>query len=544
MEKSEEYFDWFDYHGTDDGKIDEDSERESLFKEVFDFISLVFFIIFCISFCLNIVLTQFLHKSLNVSTELTSYHLITPSWYLQARLDLRLFVFFMILLTFEYLQSTLFYGAFEAIYRYLTIFVWMLFYWFHLGSEFVYSRAICLSFVITSIVYGLLSLMMMFFEENLISSTLKSKIKRTNKTEEILKTFKRFAYDISQQPEHERHTSAASDVFSIDFNTIVSYCIVYDEGSSMQHSQIKPPEIWNVKDAIRLSRDVFLKAASEENEMSIENLRSVFDDSNIFERAKSYIDISRKKSVSNKKFRDVVVSFYYNRLSLAKSIKSQILFVDIIRSLLYTIVFAFLSIIYLIIFGVDIKELFAVVVSSAIALHFLGSAAMKDILRGIMLVLSHRFDIGDDVVIAGEEMTVYNIGIISSSFILENGGIIKLFNSELCNKPIVNVTNAPENLLIFTFDLPSVISEIKLNKFKKEISEYLKQQQIDFYDNFVLSSPGSSYTDIKTLKTTLILKCRINHSRSRKFVLRADITSFLNTQIDEIFKIDAADIKA
>lgn len=539
MESGEEHFDWLDYHGTDEDKIDEMPRKASAFKEIFDAVSLLFFIAFCVSFCLNVVFSHVPHGSLNVyGADLVSLNRSVMVFTGSFRLIL--FVLFTCLLILEYLEFSFVCKMLEVIYRYLTAFVWMLFYWLRLESGSVYG-ATCLSLMVTSAAYGLLSLIMVFFEENLINSTLKAKIKRTGKTEEILRAFKRFAYDIPQSSELERRAPAASDMFSIDFSTIVSYCVVYDENSgSAQHSQIRPPEIWNVKDAIRLARDVFLKAASEKSEMSADDLRSVFDDPNVFERAKSYIDISRKKNISSRKFRDIVVNFYYSRLSLAKSVKSQVLFVDIIRSLLYTMAFVLLFIVYLVVFGVDIKELFAVVVSSAIVLHFLGSATMKDVWKGVMLVLSHRFDIGDDVIISGEEMTVYNIGIVSSSFVLGNGGVIKLFNSELCNKPIVNVTNAPENLLIFTFDLPSTISEAKLNRFKKAVSECLKQKRFDFYDSFVLSSQGPNCTDVKTLKTALVLKCRISNSRSRMFMLRADFSSFLSMQLAELLQKDTA----
>lgn len=538
MEESIQIFDWFDYNGVDDDKIVKQEKVESSFKSVFDIISLTFFILFCITFALNIFFIYVLQKTLlygdiNLTDINYSIMLFTGSF------RCILFILFVFLIFLDKLEYNFFYKIFEILYRYITIFVWMFLYWAgsrNQPNDQLYT-SIYLSVMFTSFVYGLSSLLIMLFEDNFISSSLRPKILRTYKTEQVLRSLKQYAYDLPHQSRSESDEYDIRNIFTIDLTTFLAYCIIYDENSKENYiSQIADPEIWSIKDGIKLARDVFVKTASNEDEMTFEELQTVITDPGQFELIKSNIDVIRKDNITNVEFRDIVLNFYYHRLSLEKSIKSQISFINIIRQLFYGIVTVLLIIVYFLIFGVSIKELFAFIVSSAVIAHFIGSAMMKDVLKGIIFMLSHRFDIGDEVIISGKDMVVHSTGIISTTFILGNGGVIKFLNSELCNTSIINITSAPESLLVFNFDLPSLISEYKLNKLKREITNYLRQHPFDYYEDFVVINPESSVTDIKAIKSTAVLKCKLKNSKPKRYMLRADFTSFITTKISQIFK--------
>lgn len=524
-------FDWFDYHGIDDDKIQENLSEKSYFDKVFDAISLVLFIIVCITFAFSLFLKQILYTGLYI-------YGVDIGWYNQEIMIFTgsfrfiLFAMFLVVLLAHYLNFSFLGRALDVSYKLFTISIWMLIYMFNVEKSYYRETYICA--MIISVVYGVFSILLMIFEENFIGSALKDKIAKTNRTEEVIRALKRYAYDIPVPIQNDNNNAHAHESFSIDFKTFMSYCVIFDEEIEKKcFSNVDPPEICCLKDAIRLARDVFHKAVPNGVEMGYNDVRSIFT-ADMFEKAKQCIDIHERKMIKKKEFRSIIAGFYYHRLSLTKSMTSQLHFVDIIKRLAYVPVSLVLLLTCLVIFGIDLKELFAVIVSSAVIVHFAGSPIVKDIWKGLMLVLSHRFDIGDEILINGEEMTVVHIGVISSSFVLNNGGVTKIFNSELSGKSIINMTYAPKNLLLFTFDLPSNMQQGQLEKLRCRISEYLRHRQFDFYDNFSIISSGPDSTNIYKLNTTVILKCKMNNSRSKNYMMRVDFTAYLNVQIEEI----------
>jgi len=528
-------FDWFDYHGVDEDRIKEDSSELSLFERVFGIVSLAFFILFCATFSFNLFLRYTMGDGLYI-------YGIDVVWYNQAIMiftgsfRFTLFGMFFILTCVQKLSLTLFTRALEVSYRFFTISIWMTMYLLEMEvTEDQYYKQACVCVILLSAVYGLLAILLMLFEESYIESVMRERIRKTNKTEEIVRALKGYAYDmpINIPVDHPESSSPGGTSYT-DISGLISYWILYNGHTQLKcFSQVDNPELWSLRDALRLARDVFLKAVPGGSEMGYNDLRSIFS-SSMFESAKQYIDIYEDKTIKKKEFRGIVAGFYYHRLSLAKSIKSQTHFVRIVKRLACVPVSILLLITCLVIFGIDIKELFALLVSSAIVVHFTGSPIVKDLWKGLMFVLSHRFDVGDEIVVSGEEMTVARVGVISSSFILNNGGVTKMFNSELIGKSIVNMTCAPKNLLVFNFDLPSMVMGGHIEKLRCRISEYVRHRLFEFHDSFSVVSAGPDSTEINKLKTAVILKCKNSNSKSKNYMLRAEFNSYLNRCISEI----------
>lgn len=153
--------------------------------------------------------------------------------------------------------------------------------------------------------------------------------------------------------------------------------------------EINDPVINSLKDAISLSKDVFHKASSSGETLSFKEFQAIFGNNRAAKDSYTLFELSRDLSISKKEFRDSLFFFYKNRASLEKSIKSASYFITVIKRMIYGCGIIIFSILNLIIFGMNIQELFALVISVGIALNFLGSDIIKETLRNIMLLLSH-----------------------------------------------------------------------------------------------------------------------------------------------------------
>lgn len=295
----------------------------------------------------------------------------------------------------------------------------------------------------------------------------------------------------------------------------------------------KPPIITNAKDAMILARDVFIRASTNGTYLTYDDFNNIFQNKQHADNAFTYFDVTKDKIITRSEFRNVILHFYQNRKLLESSIKKSLYFTGIIQQVIFTILFAILLILSLIIYNVAIKELLALFVSSALMLNFVASGVLNDACRNMIMVFSHQFDIGDEVLIDNSLLTVYDMGISITSFKCENGGKIKFLNSDLWKKTIINMSKAPEKLLVFTIKLPATLGSNDLNKVITLIHEYLLERPYDYFENFTLENTGHDSTGIDVLNASIILKCKGNKSRSKKFAMRAEFTAFLRNLFHE-----------
>lgn len=247
-----------------------------------------------------------------------------------------------------------------------------------------------------------------------------------------------------------------------------------------------------------------------------------------------FFDTSNEKEISKKDFRDTIVSFFAERMNLERNIEIAEKFVDIVGDVLYTAMFGFLILAYLVIFGIPLRDLLAFALSSALVLHFLISGLATDLYFNIVFVLSHPFDVGDDVIVDGVDLKVFEIGLSNTSFLGSNGGKIKYLNSSLSQKNIINMTRAPEKKMVFQFTLDPYISTDVYQKLCNNVSEFLNIHHFDFIEKFSLESTSENFVAIDKLNCRLVLQCRSYKTRAKKFYLRVEFSKFLNEAFDKL----------
>ncbi|KAK6090606.1 hypothetical protein P3W45_000329 [Vairimorpha bombi] len=538
-------FNWFE--NDVDAEIEEFEQKESVqttFSKIFDYICSKINVVFIFLLVTRIIWFLFSIPSVDIFhvdflVILVSLLVITGSF--------SAIVAVTKILTYIFLNIGLD-SKFEALlgaYRLLAIIVWCLvnLSWFKaiksdIINQYYMIRAILSSILITAIAYNLTSVLMIIFDKYFVTKTLNSKLNDVERTEKILSLMKDYRYEISTTSTMGTPECPCKDIFCFDIQSGTYREEFERRGLSdvdikKSYLDIPEPQLHSVSDAKTLAKDVYFKASDGKNFLSFDDFNSIFPNPQSALNAFLYFDNGIDKFITMKTFHDTVLSFYMERVNLEKSISRAEEFVSIIGTFLNILVFCFLVLVYLIIFGIPLKELLALALSSALALNFIASGMATDLYYNFMMLLSHQFDIGDEIIVDNIEYKVHEFGLSSTSLLCENGGKVKFLNSDLWKKTLVNMTRAPEKILVFKLILNPDITNDQFSHFKLEIHNFLLKKKFDFYDTFSLQSVSEERTGINSLDCSLILKCKTFKNKTRKFYLRVETTNFLRRIIDK-----------
>lgn len=532
-----ENFNWFETDFIEDVEEFSSKHKQKFFlTKIYDFIACKSSLIFIFFIICRIILFVF---DMNLS--------LSSLYYIKKILNLATFMsgsFAIIVIsfkTFAYILLNLAQKSkienFIKTYRLISIFCWCILqlFWIKLTqienlNLYITLRQIFISVMLTSLFYTIIQIFKIIFDIHFIKVTLKHKQLDVEKTEKILEYMKNYRHEVPSSSSSELSTCSCKDVFCYDISSIDNS---FERRGLEEIDTKKPilginqPVLQSISDAKTLARDVFLKSSEGKDILYYENFNNIFPNAQTAINAFAYFDNGTDKTITKKTFHDTIISFYMDRVNLEKSINRAEQFAQIVGNILYVVIFCFLIFIYLIIFGFPLRELLALSLSSAIALNFIASGFAKDLYYNLLLLFSHQFDIGDEIILDNVEYKIFKYDIFSTLLICENGGTIKFLNSDLWKKKIINMTRAPEKILVFKFKMSPNISNNLVCLFKHDIHEYLKSRKFDFYDSFTLQSVTENNVGIDVIECCLIFKCKTFKNKARKFYLRIDMTNLI-----------------
>lgn len=542
-------FDW--YEDTIDAEVGEFSPRikkKSIFESIFDVIkkisnytALISLGLFIIRYLLNYTSMSIKGVSLNII--LVSLTVFFGSF------SIVVSIVRIVVNVLKQITSTFVKRHIENMNRPIALTIWFLINLYFLQyikddipSFYKYARRVILSGVVTSALFTAAAFTMENFYIYFLQKSLYAKINQVDIREKILHAMKNYRYEIFEVSSSESYTKGCLDLIcggyygdsTSDNGSHIDLHHRSIETTEIGDLFLQKPEIYNLFDAKTLARDVFLKASSDGNRLTFEDFSSIFPNKQVSLQAFSFFDTSNDKEISKKDFRDTIISFFAERMNLERNIEIAEKFVEIVGDVLYSAIFGFLILAYLVIFGIQLKDLLAFALSSALVLHFLISGMATDLYFNVVFVLSHPFDVGDDVIIDGVDLKVYEIGLSNTSFLGSNGGKIKYLNSSLWKKNLINMTRAPEKKMVFQFTLDPYISADVYQKLCNKISKFLALHHFDFHGKFSLEATSENFTAIDKLNCRLVLLCRSYKTRAKKFYLRIEFTKFLNEAFDEL----------
>lgn len=164
---------------------------------------------------------------------------------------------------------------------------------------------------------------------------------------------------------------------------------------------------------------------------------------------------------------------------------------------------------------------------------FIFQAAGKTIFDSIFFVfVEHTFDIGDRVVIDGENLVVERINLLTTDFVRWDGLLIQIANVILCTKSISNIRRSGYQSEVIELSFDSNITTQKLHEFRNEIVKWIMAEELRDYTGYV------DITDIdvtaEKMKITLQVQYRSNfqdfaQKNNRKTKLTAKLKEISNS---------------
>ncbi|KAK1350981.1 putative mechanosensitive ion channel protein [Hamiltosporidium tvaerminnensis] len=437
---------------------------------------------------------------------------------------------------------------FKSISRWLSLSLWFLLNLYLLGflkSEFKEYYSITKNFMLcgllTGVTFSIATLIMEYFCESFMERSLSDKIVQVDIREKIIASMKNYRYELSDVSTTESQPCTCADVFfwNRGGNTVSEsddghINLARRDTKKVGSLFFKSPELQSLYDSKTLARDVFLKASTNGEYLSFNDFSSMFPSTQIALQAFVFFDSNDSRDINKKEFRDTIIQFYMDRVNLEKSFGIAKGFVDIIGDIFFIIVSIFLILAWLVIFGIPLSQLAAFALSSALLLNFVASGLAVDMYYNIMFIISHPYDIGDEIILENVDYKVYRVGLTSTSVLAMNGGEIKFLNSQLWKKSIINMTRAPEKILIFNFILKPELDLETFRLFKVKMHDYLKERTHDFFENFSFQSSAESATTINALSCSLILKSKSFKTKAKKFHLRVEITRMISDFFEEL----------
>ncbi|KAI5180067.1 hypothetical protein NEOKW01_0396 [Nematocida sp. AWRm80] len=120
--------------------------------------------------------------------------------------------------------------------------------------------------------------------------------------------------------------------------------------------------------------------------------------------------------------------------------------------------------------------LFPIIMSSG----WLFSDIIKDVLNNFIFLLhEHPFDVGDKIVLKGDEYIVLRIELMYSTFTSKGGTVCYVPNKELIKEPIFNVRRSDIQSEIISFIIKTDISLDDIDKIKAKIYSILTSKDLD-----------------------------------------------------------------
>lgn len=533
MNKSAD-FDWFNHNlNTDDNqcnqiKLDDSTEDVvydwfvSLIRQMFYFTLILKIFILTFGFNKKIVLGIYLYKLVN-------YILIQEIGLIILDIALQLSKKLIILLSFQrFIQK------YQSIIKFGIIIVWFCNMYLHeniIENELLHERVTrflksAILFMITMIISNIISIK---FKKYFIKKALSAKIKQVIEVEEIIRKMKAYIKENHSSQDTSSTINTVEDIFCLEIlNKFAKFN--YEESEIL----IQEPELPNVTSAASLAKQVFTKASQGDNTLNFEKFAEIFKNPQKALLAFAFFDSDQDRNIDKKEFRDTLIYFYTKRKNLEAAYFSVLNFIQIIDRVWYLSVSIITLIPILIIFGVPIIKIATMMFSSALFIEFTIGHLVNSMIKNCMVIFSHQFDIGDEIILDNEKYHVYKLELSTTTLINTIGGKIEIFNSEFWNKKVINITRSPEHNILFTFELSPTITLDQIRALNNKIHKFLILKIYDYHDNFKLINQSITKTSIDILYCTIILQFKGRKTASKRFYLRIEFTTYLKTIFEEL----------
>ncbi|KAJ2697235.1 hypothetical protein H4218_004093 [Coemansia sp. IMI 209128] len=306
--------------------------------------------------------------------------------------------------------------------------------------------------------------------------------------------------------------------------------------------------LWNIKDraldggidmnsnqyASRLARKLFGALHSDRDYLVVDDFLPFFEKEEEAIKAFEFFDKDNNGDISKKEMRDRVVLIYKERRSLISALNDMSQVVGKLDLFMTIFALVIVLIVALMVFGVDALKTFATIGPLLIGWSFIFGGACKTAFECLIFLFSvHSYDVGDTVVVAGENLTVSKIWLLSTVFFKTDGTYTVYANSQLAMMKVQNLRRSKpqsESIIIgLDFNTPSD----KIYAIKDRMNEYSEENPRD------LISPVGFNVDLLENTNRVQISVGINYKSNwqdgaKRFAIKTKFAFALRHVIHEL----------
>lgn len=309
----------------------------------------------------------------------------------------------------------------------------------------------------------------------------------------------------------------------------------------------------STKEAKGLAQMIFKNlAARGERELVLDDFLAIIPNKETANEAYSLFDADQDGSITKMEFRAAVLRIVQEHHNLLQSLANAGSVLSVLDKFSYGLVAVILTLLLLVLVGVNVGALMGVVASFALSLNFIISdAANKTFHSLLMLFVVHPYDVGDRLVMSQNVgfspeniLTVIAINIQNTVFRHWNGDHVTVPNHILALTPLTNLSRNTEQwerleLALHLDDDPAIHTQGRIdqiNTLRDKIEGFLLDNPRDFYSSFEMpvlnpADTGQNEHQLQTTRVVLNIRCKETQNTRKKLDRHLLLLSFLQKAI-------------
>ncbi|KAI3428453.1 hypothetical protein D9Q98_007280 [Chlorella vulgaris] len=224
-----------------------------------------------------------------------------------------------------------------------------------------------------------------------------------------------------------------------------------------------------------------------------------------------YLDIDGNGRISAREVRESVVNIFQERAHLALTLRDTKSVISKLERLLGAIIHTLFIFFYLAIFKIDVTQAWLTFSSIMLAFTFIFGNSIRTIFECVVwLFVVHPYDVGDTLVITGENHKVEEITLLNTVLSRWDGGRIYFPNSRLNTEQLLNLSRSSNKgeTLKLSLDLSTSLEIVEM--LRASVEDHVKGNPTDF--------SGASSVNVRALGDPMKLAIGIYYEYSHNGV--------------------------
>lgn len=229
-----------------------------------------------------------------------------------------------------------------------------------------------------------------------------------------------------------------------------------------------------------------LKDASECEDITEDAFKPYFRE-DIYKDVFRLFDMDGSGSISKNELKNLALSLVKEEQAIKTSLRDHGQIVRKLDAILTSIASCISLVISLSFFQYNVGVYLASIGTFMLGFTFIFGGFAKAIFEDLVfLFITHPYDVGDDIMLNGEQSTVVNVDLLTSTFLRWDGQLIFVPTQSLISKEILNIRRSGAQAECFDVSISSTTSVDKVAALRTNLQQQLKESKKDFTGKVVM----------------------------------------------------------